>query len=143
MVWRALEDDRWRSVGFWKNVGLLMRATGPALAYVNGMAYPESTQLQIIVRSIADQHTLEAAISERLRSLDSGLMANFEPLDETISEMSGGARFNAILVGSFAVIAFLMAVVGVYGVLAFAVTQRTQEIGIRLALGGTKERISD
>jgi ABC-type antimicrobial peptide transport system permease subunit len=97
--------------------------------------------LQIIVRSITDQQALKSAISGRLRSLDAGLMANFEPLDETISEMSGGARFNAILVGSFALIAFLMAVVGVYGVLAFAVAQRTQEIGIRLALGGTKERI--
>lgn len=55
--------------------------------------------------------------------------------------MSGGARFNALLVGSFAVIAFLMALIGVYGVLAFTVSERIHEIGIRLALGGGRDRI--
>ncbi len=65
----------------------------------------------------------------------------FEPVAETIAEMSGGARFNAFLVGSFAAVAFLIAVIGVYGVLAFAVSQRTQEIGIRIALGGEQGRI--
>jgi putative ABC transport system permease protein len=115
-------------------------ATGTA-GVLNGMAYPAATNLRLLVRAIGDQHALESVISGKLRSLDSGLIAQLEPISKTIAEMSGGARFNAILVGSFAGIAFLMAVTGVYGVLAFAVSQRTQEIGIRIALGGVPGRI--
>lgn len=122
-----------------KNVGLDAPAA-PQL-FVNVVSDPGWPNLQLLVRSIGDQRALESAISSNLRSIDPGLIAEFAPISKTIAEMSGGARFNAILVGSFAIVAFLMAVIGVYGVLAFAVGQRTQEIGIRLALGGGRERI--
>ena len=110
-------------------------------AFLNGIAYPAATNRRLLVRTVGDQHALDSAISGKLRSLDSTLIAQFEPISKTIAEMSAGARFNAILVGSFASIAFLMAVIGVYGVLAFTVSQRTQEIGIRIALGGVPGRI--
>ncbi|MBV8896409.1 MAG: ABC transporter permease [Acidobacteriaceae bacterium] len=122
-----------------KNLGL--DAPAAPQAFFNGVTYPESTKLQFLLRSVGDQHAFESAISSKLHSIDSGLIAEFEPVSKTIAEMSGGARFNAILVGSFAAVAFLMAVIGVYGVLAFAVSQRTQEIGIRIALGGSRDRI--
>jgi predicted permease len=122
-----------------KNVGL--NAVPSPQGYVNGPVYPEGNQLQLVIRILGDPRAVESAISEKLHSLDPGLMADCQSLDKIVGEMSGGARFNAILVGSFAVAAFLMAVVGVYGVVGFAVSQRTQEIGIRIALGGERWRI--
>jgi hypothetical protein len=103
--------QRWKTVigivSDSKNSGLDV-PTAPQV-FVNGVTYPVSTTLQLVVRSIGDQHALESAIADKLRSLDSGLIANFQPLADIVAEMSGGARFNAVLVGSFAAIAFLMA----------------------------------
>ena len=122
-----------------KNRGLDAAPAPEAL--INGVTWPNATDLQLIIGSIADQHAVESALSAKLRSLDSGAIAKFEPLDQTITEMTAGPRFNTILLASFAALAFLMALVGVYGVLSFAVTQRTQEIGIRIALRAAPSRM--
>lgn len=83
----------------------------------------------------------ESALLGKLHSYDAGAIANFQTLNQTIGEMTAGPRFNAILVSSFGIIAFLMSVIGVYGALAFAVSQRTQEIGIRMAFGAEPRRV--
>ena len=122
-----------------KNAGL--NAPPAPQAFLNGLMYPNAPNLLLVIDALGQQSTIESAISAKLHTIDRGLTADFHPLSETIAEMSGGARFNALLVGGFALIASLIAVIGVYGVLAFSIAQRTQEIGIRLALGGGSRRI--
>jgi putative ABC transport system permease protein len=103
--------------------------------FLNDVALYEGPNLAFVVRYVGGEPLLVDAVRAKLRELDPGLLAKFETLDEAIGRMSAGSRFNGVLVGSFAAMAFLMAIVGVYGLLAFAVEQRTQEIGIRMALG--------
>jgi predicted permease len=122
-----------------KNQGLNQPAM-PEM-FINDLALFGGTDLQFVVRNLGDTQSLVSVVRQKLQVLAPGAFVKFETLDQTISEMTAGPRFNGILLSSFAAISFLMATVGVYGVFAFAVTQRTQEIGIRIALGAESRRV--
>ena len=95
----------------------------------------------IVIDAVLPPDTVIPWIRSQIASLDPTVPVEMKTLNQTIGSLASRPRFETALLGFFAFIGLVMAVIGLYGVIAFLATQRTQEIGIRMALGATRLHI--
>ena len=117
----------------------------PLAQMTDGLTKLNSTVAPItwVVRTKLEPHQMIATVTEQLRNVSGGIpVARVKTMSEILVESTAQQDFNMLLLSIFGGSALVLAAIGIYGLMAYSVQQRTQEIGIRMAMGADRDRIT-